>query len=188
MNFNSEHIYHIYNRSIQGLKLFYTRENYIYFLRKVKVGLNSHCHFLAYCLMPTHFHLLVHIKVDCSEKEMIKSIAILQRSYTQAINKQNQKKGSLFQQHCKAKCVSIGLSETYPLNCFLYIHQNPKLSYLVDKIEDWEFSSFKDYLGLRDGTLCSQQLAKDLLNFPDGDEFYELSYSNLRFNPLEEML
>ena len=74
------------------------------------------------------------------------------------------------------------------MNCFVYIHQNPLLSKLVEKIEDWEFSSFNEYIGLRNGSLCSQDLEMELLNLPDHDDFYELSCSNLNFEKIEQYL
>ena len=43
--------------------------------------------------------------------------------------------------------------------------------------EDWEFSSFNDYLGLKDSTLVNKSLAKEFLDLPeDKKEFYEMSY------------
>jgi hypothetical protein len=33
-------------------------------------------------------------------------------------------------------------------------------------MEEWEFSSYQDYAGIRDGTLCHNQLAVDLLDIP----------------------
>ncbi len=188
MKFIPENLYHIYNRSNQGKPLFFNRENYLFFLRKIRTGFLKHCNILAYCLMPNHFHLLVYIKNDINEKALTSSIGILQRSYTQAINKQNRQTGSLFQQHYKAKCVSGENMNYYPLNCFIYIHQNPLLSKLVEKIEDWEFSSFKDYLGERHGSLCSQNLVRELLNLPNNNDFYELSYSNLDIDKIERKL
>lgn len=45
-------------------------------------------------------------------------------------------------------------------------------------MEYWEFSSFKDYIGLRNGILCNQELARNLLKI-DTDNFYENSYKIL---------
>jgi len=59
--------------------------------------------------------------------------------------------------------------------CFHYIHQNPIRGRLVNKIEDWEFSSFNDYAGIRDETLINLPLAKQILEV-DWDNFYEESY------------
>lgn len=64
--------------------------------------------------------------------------------------------------------------DDYAVCCFRYIHQNPFEANLVDSLEEWEFSSFRDYLGLRKGTLCNQSLANKLLEF-ELNEFFEFS-------------
>jgi hypothetical protein len=98
----------------------------------------------------------------------------LLQTYTKGINEQNGTTGSLFQQNTKAKTISKG-SNLYDLLCFHYIHQNPMKAKLVVKMEDWEYSSFRDYCGLRNGTLCNKALAVQLLDI-DMKTFYEDSY------------
>ena len=105
-------------------------------------------------------------------------------SYTQAINNQEKRSGSLFQQNSKSKCLSFETTRkdsiNYALICFNYIHQNPYESALVKRIEEWEFSSFRDYIGLRNGNLCNNALARELLNLHmNTEDLYKLSYSNL---------
>ena len=46
---------------------------------------------------------------------------------------------------------------------------------LVKKLKDWEYSSFKDYCGYRDGTLCNKELARQLLDI-NFETFYDNSY------------
>jgi putative transposase len=46
---------------------------------------------------------------------------------------------------------------------------------LCSKMEDWEFSSFRDYLGMRNGTLVNQKVAFDLIGASKVN-FYEESY------------
>ena len=102
------------------------------------------------------------------------------RSYTDALQKQENFTGSLFQQHSKAtnltkpeeitpayfntafgtKINILPPEEQYPQVCFNYIHDNPVEANLVSKPEDWQFSSARDYLGLRKGTLVDKELAK----------------------------
>jgi len=59
----------------------------------------------------------------------------------------------------------------YSFVCFQYIHQNPMNAGLVKKMEDWSYSSFKDYAGLRNGTICNKELAEEIINF-DKENFY----------------
>ena len=152
-----------------------------------------HCEILAWCLMPNHFHWLIMVKEsdknNSSYENKIKavnplnrSIGSLQSSYTRAINAKYNRSGSLFRARAKAKSLSEDFSSrnNYGLNCFLYIHQNPLRAELVSKLEDWEFSSFRDYSGVRNGNIVNQELAKDLFNLPGStEEFKKMSYKTI---------
>ncbi|MDD2634479.1 MAG: hypothetical protein PHW82_03170 [Bacteroidales bacterium] len=105
-------------------------------------------------------------------------------SYTRAINIQKGFTGSLFRKRTKAICINCpdGLSpsfhdtefgtmfynsqyfEQYPQVCFNYIHQNPVKARLVQKAIDWEFSSARDYAGLRKDTLVNKSTAGEYLD------------------------
>lgn len=125
--------------------------------------------------MPNHFHFLVQTKENYQIEEATNSFRILLSSYTRAINKQEERTGSLFQQNAKAK--SLEENPDYPFICFHYIHQNPMSAGLVDKMEDWHYSSFRDFIGLRQGTLCNQNLARELIGLPPNkDYFYQEAY------------
>jgi putative transposase len=190
MRFEAGKIFHVYNRGNNQQRIFFERENYLFFLRKVRKHVLPHGDLLAYCLMPNHFHFLIVVKPsspfpsngfapsdgngeeDVDPLALNLGIAVLLRSYTQAINKQYQRTGSLFQQKTKAKY----LTETadYAFICFQYIHQNPLRAGLVAQLEAWEFSSFNDYAGFRAGTLCNQSLARELLDLSP-TQFYQQS-------------
>lgn len=199
MHFENGHLYHVLNRSSAGRKVYVNRENYLFFLRKIRNQLLDHCSIIAYCLMPTHFHLMIYVinselqikNADDPSKfktrTINQTIGILLRSYTSALQKQEQFTGSLFQQHTKAICLTnpVGLTpawfntafgarinilppeKQYPQVCFDYIHSNPVASQLVTNPEDWEFSSAKDYAGLRRGTLADKAIAGNFgLKYP----------------------
>ena len=112
------------------------------------------------------------------------------RSYTRAINKQENRTGSLFQQNTKIKdleaddshvmALSHGITPNaeYPFICFHYIHQNPVRGGLVERMEDYEMSSFQDYAGLRNGTICTKELTKKFLDIDiQPESFLAESYS-----------
>ena len=71
-------------------------------------------------------------------------------SYTKAINKQQERVDPLFQGPFKARLVE---SDTDLIHLSRYIHLNPVAAGFVDAPDEWEFSSFLDYVGLREGTL-----------------------------------
>jgi len=197
MKFYPGEIYHIYNRGNIRQKVFFERRNYLFFLQKMETHLTPYCDFLAWCLMPNHFHWLVRIKdfeklesstlsKDRSVDVLNKSIGVLLRSYTRAINVVRKSKGSLFQQGTKSKNVNRGITirDNYALVCFLYIHQNPVKAKLTKSIKGWEFSSFRDYAGLNCcSKICNKELANILLDLPTSTSaFEEFSKQTLPYN------
>jgi len=183
MNFSPDNFYHIYNRGNNKQTIFFKRDNYVFSLKKIRKELLKHFEFVSYCLMPNHFHFLVVTKKDIENQQVIKSIATLLSSYTQAINKQEKRTGTLFHRRTMAK--AINQETNYLFYCLNYIHQNPYTAGLVKKIEDWEFSSFRDYIGLRNGTLCNINYYKTFFGILDKNEFYPASYLNIRKKYLE---
>ena len=59
MQFETGHIFHIYNQGNNRQKIFFNRENYLFFLRKIKIYILPYADILAWCLMPNHFHFMV---------------------------------------------------------------------------------------------------------------------------------
>lgn len=179
MKLYPNNIYHIYNRGNNKQKIFFSNKNYLFFLQKIRTELKPYSDIICYCLMPNHFHFMVSTYNKFDEEKFSTGFKILLSSYTKAINIQENRSGSLFQQNSKAKCLTALTnykSNNYGLVCFNYIHQNPVNAGLVSKMEDWEYSSFRDYAGMRNGTLCYKELAYDQIGIPDSnEEFYKLS-------------
>ena len=187
------HIYHIYNQGNNRQKIFFNRENYFFFLGKMKEYIMPYADIMAWCLMPNHFHWMVYVRetdifrsrgATQSRTPTIsdnisfnKSIGILLASYTRAINNQENITGSLFREKTKAECLTAfnGITPSffnteygtimnipdpereYPQICFNYIHNNPVKAGLVKSAEDWEFSSFQDICGMRNGKLINRE-------------------------------
>ncbi len=191
MHFKEDCTYHIYNRSNE--LIFYNRENYLFFLRKIRNHIPAYADIIAYCLMPNHFHLILKVNgvgVQFSEKKKREDMQLISQvlgtilsSYTQALNKQIGRKGNLFAHKTKSKILNDSKGD-YALNCFMYVHQNPLMAKLVDKIEDWEFSSYPDYIGQRNGTLVNKQLGLDMFHL-NPKELYEITNFQIQ-DKLEE--
>lgn len=213
MQFENNTIYHIYNQGNNKQQTFFTHENYLFFLRKVREYLLPHGKMLCYCLMPNHFHFLMYVEsveIEVKKKPLKEhedteknssiatqirtfndSIGILLRSYTRAINVQENRTGSLFRKETKAKngiieefitvknsnsqgftsnktltksreSLLFGSEMNYEATCFQYIHQNPVLAKLVKHSTDCVYSSAQDYAGMQNGMLCNQAFAKSL--------------------------
>lgn len=122
MKFEKGYIYHIYNQGNNRQKIFFKRENYLFFLNKIKKYITPYADIIAWCLMPNHFHLMVlvnEINLPLSAltegfassetlgtRTLNQSIGIMLRSYTNAINKQRNTSGSLFRNSTKAECLN----------------------------------------------------------------------------------
>lgn len=163
LNLQPHKLYHLYNRGNNRETIFYSPENYRFFLTKLRRYLTPHLRILAWCLMPNHFHLLVQVRENADLSRCSTDLRLLLSSYTRAIQRQYSRTGSLFQQHTKAKELD---SNEYALACFCYIHQNPLRAGLVRDPVQWIWSSYLDYAGLRAGTLCDQSAATEVLNLP----------------------
>ena len=164
-------IYHIYNQGNNREKLFYGDEDYIRFLKLCRKYISPNCDILAYCLMPNHFHFLIYANENSAGIrqvghlnlcELSNGFRVLQSTYAQYINSRENRTGSLFRQKIKAKSLDNG-DENYGWIAFNYIHLNPLKAGLVEDLKYWEFSSFLDYVGLRNGTIYNKQLAFELI-------------------------
>ena len=142
--------------------------------------------------MPNHFHFLIYadaktiLTKDIGKQEknvLSEGVRNLLHTYTKGINKQNNFTGSLFQQNTKAKIVS---SSDYRRICFHYIHQNPIKAKLTEKMEDWPYSSFPDYIGKRKGTLCNTKMAFEILGM-DPQTFYVDSYQMINDEDIQDI-
>jgi REP element-mobilizing transposase RayT len=154
--------YHIYNRGVNRGLIFFERENYLFFLRRLREHLLPVANLVAYCLMPNHYHLLVMVKPWEQTSEVLEdlgglapgglSMAMMRFSvsYTKAINKCYQRVGGLFQGAFQSRHI---VRNEDLLNLSSYIHLNPVEAGLVNSPEDWEFSSYLDYLAKRQSML-----------------------------------
>lgn len=193
MNITLPGIYHIYNRGNNQQTVFFNDDNYIYFLNKCHRYIKPVCAILAWCLMTNHFHFLLEVTQPglkpvrsggISMPAITNGFRLLQSSYTKGVNIQQQRTGNLFQQKTKAKLISG--DDDYSLTAFHYVHQNPWKAGMVNKPEDWLYSSCRDYAGLRSGTLCDKQRAIQLFG-SDAVGLTVCSVMNIDENKIEEI-
>ncbi|MBD2462184.1 transposase [Oscillatoria sp. FACHB-1407] len=156
LSFQPGYYYHLYNRGSNRQNIFFERENYLYFLRLLRRYLVEQIiEILAYCLMPNHYHLLVY----CKTERVTEGMRSLSLAYTKAINCRYNRVGTIFQRQYQATWVD---REVYLHHLVQYIHFNPVKAEMVRTPEEWEFSSYRDYAGLRNGTLPQTQMIREL--------------------------
>jgi REP element-mobilizing transposase RayT len=159
--------YHIYNRGNNREPIFFERENYLFFLRRIReYFIPEEIEIIAYCLMPNHFHMLIRLLI-ADVSDVLQAFTL---SYVKSINKRFQRVGSLFQGPFESRLVE---QNKYLLHLSRYIHLNPVAAKLVKRAEDWEFSSYRDYVGLRNGTLIHPKIILDQLGAEGYRKFVE---------------
>ena len=152
-------IYHVYNRGCNKDNIFFSDDNYLYLLEKLKEEKDKHeIEVIAYCLMPNHYHLLLMQK---SDKPISRFIQKVFNGYVQAINKQQNRSGTLFEGRSKSILVD---DEIYLMHLIRYIHINPVMANLVLKPEQWQFSNYLEWIGKRNGSLFSEEVFDNLFD------------------------
>lgn len=185
-------IYHIFNRSIAEFKIFKSHSDFsrikeaiqyyqiqkrpfsFTYFNKIQKNITKHkrskseisidmdknnklVQIIAYCIMPTHIHLVLK---ELGERGVVIFMSNLLNSYSRYFNIKHKRKGPLWEGRFKRVLVE---NDEQLLHLTRYIHLNPVTAYLVNKPEDWEASSYKEYLSNHSvaGRICRYN---DILN------------------------
>lgn len=201
--------YHIFNRGVEKRTVFLDRRDYLRFvatlnyyrfddlparfsfknrqvLTKRRPSGKPLVEIVCYCLMPTHFHLLIR---QLEDGGITKFLSKLTNSYTKYFNTKHKRVGPLFQGSFKA----VRIEDTDQLNhTSRYIHLNPLIDYLVKNLPSYEYSSYPEYLGERGGfcqthfILNSFKSSVDYGQFVADQESYGRDIKNMKKLLLEK--
>ncbi len=191
--FANDMSYHVYNRGVERRDIFLDSQDYYVFLNRLKLMLidrteldekdlprqpiksfHGEVELLAYCLMPNHFHLLLHQNSDSGISEFMRTLST---SYTMYFNKRYERDGALFQGRYKASRIS---TDPYRLHISRYIHLNPLA--LERDIEQYEYSSLRHY-ATQDATWVSYD--KVLVDFQSYKEYLSFTSEYAHIEKLE---
>ena len=112
---------------------------------------------IAYCIMPTHVHFMLEQLLDDGISEFMR---LTLNSYARFFNVKTSRKGPLLESRFENRLIE---TDSHALHMTRYIHLNPTSAGLVEKPEDWEFSSYREYLGLVSGEpVCEFQKVNQL--------------------------
>lgn len=157
-----ETFYHIFNRGNNGERIFYTADNYCFFLNRLDEYLSPFIDIYAFCLLPNHFHLLIRVKevLHLEDAKLLKDPASKAfhrffTSYSKAINKQENRHGSLIENPFKR----IEINNTqYFANLVFYIHANPQLHGICDDFRHYPWSSYKRIITKKPSKLKKEKI------------------------------
>ena len=104
--------------------------------------------------------MLIFAKQDGAPAQFIQRVF---NSYTQAFNLQQERSGTLFEGRAKSKLIS---ENEYLFQITRYIHLNPVRAGLVSKPEDWIFSNYREFIGMRKGILFDKEFLETQFGSP----------------------
>ncbi|MBP9686907.1 MAG: transposase [Candidatus Doudnabacteria bacterium] len=185
---------HVFNRGNAKLDIFYDDEDYRYFLYRLKEQLHGRLMpasgsgryvrqllpphsftLLAYCLMPNHFHLIIRQDVSIPVSRLVHRVCT---SYSKYFNKKYNRIGHVFQDQFKSVEVTSD-EQLWWLSA--YVHTNPVVGALVQKPEEYTWSSYQDYAGMRFGILCDTGIVLSRFRtFFDYEKFVHASAGFIR--------
>ena len=181
-------IYHIMLRGINRQQIFEDREDKSRFLETLsKYKKQCEYEIYAYCLMGNHVHIL--LKEGTEDLTlMLKRIA---GSYVYWYNWKYHRTGHLFQDRFKSEPVE---NDEYFLTVIRYIHQNPIKAGFCKSVDEYEFSSYNEYINksnLVDTDFCLGIIDKEQFvefnNERNEDICLDISESVSRLNDYEAM-
>ena len=137
---NATGTYHVYARGNNKSQLFKEQEDYYTYLRlllltKIKYNILIY----HYCLMPNHIHLVLRLQ---GEKNLSKMMWQLQFQYAKYFVKKYAFSGHVWEKRFQNKSVE---TDGYLLGVGSYVELNPIRAVLVQKPEDWVYSSYRYY-------------------------------------------
>jgi putative transposase len=141
-------VYHVTSRGNEKKPVFRTdqdRENFLNTLQHVNKRYNWICH--AYCLMTNHYHLLV----ETPDGNLSLGMRQLNGVYTQLFNKLHGRTGHLFQGRFKAILIQ---KDSHLLEVCRYTVLNPVRARMVQRPEDWSWSSYRATAGKAKPQAC----------------------------------
>lgn len=171
-------IYHVINRGNKKSDIFKDEKDYFVFLKYLGETQKEKSFLLySYCLMPNHFHLLI----ETLETPLSKIMQKLLTTYAIYFNARYKQTGHVFQSRYKSK---ICEKEDYLFRLVHYINLNPVKAKLVNRPEDYKWSSCLCYTG----KITNNMLALEKLFSYMGYDNLEQGYKSYAAILQEEVL
>lgn len=133
--------YHVTSRGNEQKPIFKNkrdRQKYLEYLFSATERYNAIIH--AYCLMGNHYHILI----ETPSGNLSQIMRHINGAYTTYFNYKRERSGHLFQGRYKAILVE---KDEYAKELSRYIHLNPVRANIVEKPEEFEWSSYSFYIG-----------------------------------------
>jgi putative transposase len=154
-------VYHVILRGNAKQDIFFDAEDRHRFFVFLHDGIKRYGYGLhGYCLMTNHIHLAIQV----GETTLSRIMQNLSLRYTKWINWRQNRIGHLFHGRYKAIMVEADNDLT---QLVAYLHLNPVRARMVEKPEDYEWSSHRAYLGLEHVSCLNTELVLSQLSIDE---------------------
>lgn len=135
---------------------------------------------ICYCLMPNHFHFLVK---QLKDNGISIFLSQLSNSYTKYFNTKYNRVGPLLQGAFKAVLIE---NDEQLLHVSRYIHLNPVVSGIVKNLDEYLWSSYKEYTQSTVDKICFKE---EILNFfPSQEKYKEFMEDQIEYGEILESI
>jgi REP element-mobilizing transposase RayT len=135
-------VYHVTSRGNAKQDIFIDEEDRSLFFDVLTIVVERFNWFYhAYCLMGSHYHLLI----ETPDGNLSKGMRELNGVYTQGFNQRHRRVGHLFQGRYKAIIVE---KDHHLMSLCRYVVLNPVRIGLIERPEQWKWSSYRATIGL----------------------------------------
>lgn len=144
-------MYHVTARGNCRNNIFREDIDYQVYIKYMEEALNYYqdCYkIMCYCLMTNH----IHIQIQAKEKPISFFMGRVNSFYAKNFNNKYNLIGHLFQSRYNAEILD---KDEYILEVSRYIHLNPVKAKIVDKAEEYNWSSYSMYIGVKEEKLIT---------------------------------
>ena len=168
--------HHVTQRGNRREQVFFSDADYRFYLDELGMAARkAGSEIWAWCLMPNHVHLLI---VPRDVDGLRQSVANAHRRYAARLNARNKWTGHLWQ----GRYGSVVMDEAHLWHALAYVSLNPVRARLVERAQDWPWSSARAHLtGRPDGITT---IAPALERVGDFAAFLGAEHHPAAFEPL----
>jgi len=149
--------HHVTQRGNGRARTFFGDEDYALY----RDLLASHCRaaeveIWAWCLMPNHVHLIL---VPSDPDGLRRALSGVHRAYAGVIQARRKRTGHFWQ----GRFGAVAMDEAYLAAALRYVSLNPVRARLVERAQDWRWSSTRAHLRGKDDGLTAREPVRDIV-------------------------
>jgi len=158
--------YHVTSRGNERRRIYYSKADYEKFKAYLQGAQEKYGYLLhSYVLLTNHYHLLI----ETPKANLSNVMHYINGSYTNYINIKKRRSGHLFQGRYKAILVD---RDRYLLELSRYLHLNPVRAKMVERPEDYPYSSYRAYIYKNKKDIVYRDLILGMMSKTKKDAIY----------------